>query len=260
MRVKLCLTSAALVGLFLVGQYAVGQTGFGTLSRSADVKKQAEAWLKKATNNPAKLEQFNQIWSRSDRSALDNLGDTFALANADAARLLGEVRNLQTTPSITAPAFLTESKDSFFRNNLGLIVARNLTSRRLFEPALELLDGVEADAVVDPSSYLFYRAVCEHGTLRREDAIKTIGRLLQETVDSPERYRIIGTLMLLDIETWRKDLYNVARLMDNSGRRLDVGAGGPVTQKIQKQIVARLDEMIMALETQARKLKPGGGC
>jgi len=36
--------------------------------------------------------------------------------------------------------------------------------------------------------------------------------------------------------------------MDNSGRRLELARGGPVTQKIQKDIVNRLDELIKEME------------
>ena len=38
--------------------------------------------------------------------------------------------------------------------------------------------------------------------------------------------------------------------MDNIERRLDLARGGPQTQKIQKEVVARLDELIKKLENQ----------
>jgi hypothetical protein len=59
--------------------------------------------------------------------------------------------------------------------------------------------------------------------------------------------------MLLDMLTWReKDLNWIARKMDNSGRRLQLARGGPVTQKIQKDIVRRLDELIKEMENKAK--------
>src|SRR5204862_5348780 len=90
-----------------------------------------------------------------------------------------------------------------------------------------------------------------------DEAGKTIVRLIQDAVDSPDRYKTVGALILLDMQAWKKDLGNVARLMDNSERRLDVGRGGPETQKIQKEVIARLDELIKELENKAKK--PGGG-
>jgi len=43
--------------------------------------------------------------------------------------------------------------------------------------------------------------------------------------------------------------------------RLDLARGGPKTQKIQKEIVARLDEMIKELENKNKNNKgdPNGG-
>jgi len=44
--------------------------------------------------------------------------------------------------------------------------------------------------------------------------------------------------------------------MDNIQRRLDLKRGGKNTQKMQKEVLVRLDEMIKELENQQ---KQGGG-
>jgi len=70
---------------------------------------------------------------------------------------------------------------------------------------------------------------------------------------------MVATLMFFDIQNWArdpKDLANIAKLMDNSGRRLDLARAGEQTQEIQKKIVFRLDEKIKELENQD---KGGGG-
>jgi hypothetical protein len=57
--------------------------------------------------------------------------------------------------------------------------------------------------------------------------------------------------MHFDMLTWRdKDLGWIARKMDNIERRLELARGGPQTQKMQKEVVARLDELIKQLENQ----------
>jgi hypothetical protein len=57
--------------------------------------------------------------------------------------------------------------------------------------------------------------------------------------------------------TWReKDLGWIARKMDSIQRRLDLKRGGKVTQKMQKEVLVRLDEMIKELENQQKN--PGG--
>src|SRR5262249_35764138 len=169
-------------------------------------------------------------------------------------------RNVDAPPPLGMPDVLKDAKvDPFFRANFGLAVARHLSNRRVHEEALLILKGFTPEQTIDPAAYLFHRAVSEHGLLKRDDAGTTIVRLIQDAVDSPERYKTVATLMLLDMQTWKKDLGNVARLMDNSERRLDVGRGGPETQKIQKEIISRLDELIKELENKAKKKGGGGG-
>ena len=89
----------------------------------------------------------------------------------------------------------------------------------------------------------------------KDDAAQSIIRLLDDVADAPDRYKMVATLMFFDMQGWRKDekdLTNIAKLMDNSGRRLDLARGGKITQDIQKKIVFRLDEVIKELENQAK--------
>src|SRR5439155_2886460 len=81
----------------------------------------------------------------------------------------------------------------------------------------------------------------------------TVLRLLDDAIDVPDRYKMVAVLIALDIQSWReKDLGEIARKMDNIERRLELARGGPQTQKIQKEVVARLDELIKQLENQAK--------
>jgi hypothetical protein len=73
--------------------------------------------------------------------------------------------------------------------------------------------------------------------------------------DAPDRYKMVATLMFFDMQGWKKDekdLMQISKLMDNSGRRLDLARAGKITQDIQKKIVYRLDEVIKELENQAK--------
>src|SRR5207253_9561668 len=98
-----------------------------------------------------------------------------------------------------------------------------------------------------------------HALLLKKEAGTTVTRLLTQAIDSPERYKTVGALMLLDMQAWKdKDLGAVARKMGNIERRLDLARGGPQTQKLQKEVVARLDELIKELENKAKK-KAGAG-
>jgi hypothetical protein len=102
--------------------------------------------------------------------------------------------------------------------------------------------------------------VAEYSLALKPDANRSISRMLEDAVDVPERYKMVSVLMAFDMQSWReKDLGWIARKMDNIERRLELSRGGPQTQKIQKEVVARLDEIIKQLENQA-KSDPNGGC
>jgi hypothetical protein len=152
------------------------------------------------------------------------------------------------------PEIVADAKQpAFFRANLAVAYARALSNRRIYEEALATLKTVKPEDVADPAAYLFHRAVAEHAMLMKEDAGRSILRLLDDVAEVPQRYKAVGALMMLDMVSWReKDLNWIARKMDNSGRRLELARGGPTTQKIQKDIVRRLDELIKELENKAK--------
>jgi len=85
----------------------------------------------------------------------------------------------------------------------------------------------------------------------RSESKLPVLRLLDDATDVPDRYKMVSVLMAFDMQTWKeKDLGEIARKMDNIERRLELARGGPQTQKIQKEVVARLDELIKQLENQ----------
>ncbi len=241
---------------------------FGTLQTAeADAaKSKAQAWLKAiGKTDTATQKKFNAIWNQKNRSVLDRVTDTIVMANADAAKLLQEVGNPLKSAPTEVPGLITNKKSpAFLRNNLALAYARQLVHRRIYEEALAALKTIRAEDVVDPSSFLFHRAVCEHGLLEKKNALNSINRLIKDVIDSPERYKMVSLLMLMDMETWKsKDLAAIARKMENIERRLDLARGGPVTQKLQKDVVRRLDEIIKKLENKAKsdcECQNGGSC
>jgi hypothetical protein len=237
---------------------------FGTL-RSADpvaVRAQAEAWLKEAGKADAATQQaFADIWG-GDRTVLDKVADTLALGSPDAKKLLDEARDPASAAPTGVPALVKDKKlPAFFRANLALAYAKALSNRRIYEEALEVLDAAKPEQVVDPATFLFHKAVAEHSLTKSREAGNTIVRLLDDVSDAPERYKMVAALMVFDMMTWKdKDLGSIARKMDNIERRLDLSRGGPKTQKLQKEVVARLDELIKEMENQCNCKCNGGNC
>jgi len=233
---------------------------FGALrtATAEAAKTQAETWLK----STGKMDQtaFEAIWAAEDLTVLDKVADTLKLGSADAAKILNEAAKAETDAPKAVPALIKDTKqEPFLRANLALAFARDLSSARVYEEALEALDAVQAEQVVDPSAYFFHKAVAEHALIKKDKSIKSIVRLLDDVADAPDRYKMLATIMFIDMQGWKKDekdLSNIVKLMDNSERRLALDRPGKITQDIQKKIVFRLDELIKEKEAQCK----GGQC
>jgi hypothetical protein len=220
-------------------------------------------WLKAAgKTDPAAQKQFDAIWAQAERPVLDRVAATLALGDAAAAKLLAEAADPAKPAPLAVPAVLKDSKRPvFFRANLALAYVRTLANRRVYEEGLEVLRLVKPEQVVDPAAYFFHRAVAEHALGLKKEANRSIVGLLEDVNNVPDRYRLLGLLMHQDMQSWRdKDLGDIARKMDNIERRLELARGGPKTQKIQKEVVARLDEIIKKLEQESNSQCNGGGC
>jgi hypothetical protein len=241
-------------------------SSFGSLRGidAAEARKQAEAWLKSVKTDAASQEKLKAIWD-ADRPLIDKVTATLVLGDATAARLLGEAKDADAAAPISVPALLKDkAKPAFYRTNLALAYGKALAGRKVYEEALDTLGAVKPDEVVDPAAYFFHKAVCEHALMLKDKADGSIDRLLVDVVDSPERYRMVAALMHFDMLTWQeKDLGWVARKMGNIQRRLDLKRGGRETQKQQKEVLVRLDEMIKELENQQKcngNCPNGGSC
>jgi hypothetical protein len=229
---------------------------FGSLKAASPeaARAQAEAWLKKAGKfDPA---AFDKIWAENDVSVLDRTLATFELGSDDAKKIMAAGRNSAVEAPKEVPAVLKDEKvDPYLRSNLALGFARALTNGRVYEESLAALSGVKAEATVDPAAYFFHRAVAEHALMKKDDAMRSIVRLLDDVSGAPDRYAMLGRILFVEMATWKKDekdLANIRRLMDNSERRLGQARGGRTTQDIQKKIVFRLDELIKEKENQAK--------
>ncbi|HEX4608948.1 MAG TPA: hypothetical protein VH092_12145 [Urbifossiella sp.] len=267
MTSRLCLTAATLAtGLFAAPVVAAENTiprpgyGFSTLRpMAADAARaKAEAYLKATGRYDAS--RVDAVWAKTDLTLLDKVADTLALGSTDAEALVRDARRTDVAAAAAAPAFLKDAKlDPFARANLALVFARANANRRAYEESLDALAGVTPELVVDPAGYFFFKAVSEHATMKRDAALASIVRLRDDVTDSPDRYNRVGLMMIADMLSWNpdpKDFTNISRLMDNSGRRLDLSRPGEKTQDIQKRIVFRLDELIKEAESKCK----GGQC
>jgi hypothetical protein len=227
---------------------------------------QALNWLKGAGKADAQaMKEFEALWNtKEDVPLLSRVAGTLRLGDVEAAKLLDQAADASVAAPVEVPALLKDAKrPAFFRANLGLAYARTLSGRRVFEEALDVLRQVKPDQVVDPGAYFFHRALAEHALLLKDQALHSITAVIEDVSDAPDRYKMVSILMLYDMRSWKdKDLGWISRKMGNIERRLELARGGPQTQKMQKEVVARLDELIKQLENQNNGSGSGngGGC
>ncbi|MBL4885294.1 MAG: hypothetical protein JKY95_12255 [Planctomycetaceae bacterium] len=142
--------------------------------------------------------------------------------------------------------------DSWISSNLKLWLGRELSQRHLYEEALQEFVQVDTQELVDPATYFFYRAVCEHHLLLKTEALASLNSLLTQCKPLPSRYRMVGELMKQDIaKLEEKSLDEISRKMTDVKRRLNLGRAGEKVQKLEKEIIESLDELIKKLEQQA---------
>lgn len=236
------------------------QLTFGTLrAMPADTAKTKVAEWLKATG---KMDQakFDSIWSMTDKTTMARVLESIYIGSADAKKVIDDARDVTSMAPTEVPAVITNEKDAFVKANLAAAYARALAGKKVYEEALLAVKDVQSEQLVDPSAFFFFKAVAEHSLAgyqkaKKIEALNSIVRLVDDVVDAPDRYRVVATQMFFDIQAWSKDdkdLGNIGKLMDNSGRRLDLARGGTTTQDIQKRIIFRLDEKIKELENQQK--------
>ena len=258
------LAAAVLMAAPALGADKRPAASFGALEPASveAARTQAAAWLKQVgKTDAASTQQLDVIWKQEGATVLDRVAATFELGDPAAAKILADARDPGSPAPTKVPDVLRDAKNSiFYRANLALAYARNLSNRRVHEESLDILKLFQPEQVVDPAAYLFHRAVSEHALLLKPEATKTIERIIDDAPFSPERYKTVSMLMLLDMHVWKdKDLQAIARKMENVERRLELARGGPQTQKLQKEIVLRLDEIIKELENKKKGDGDGNG-
>jgi hypothetical protein len=272
MNWRLGLAVATLAVALVGGARAEGEkptkdiASFGTFaSPSAEAAKtQAAEWLKSVgKTDAASLAAFEAIW-KGNRPLFDKVTKTLELGDANVAKLMTEVRDTDAPAPLEIPGLIKDTKvPAYVRANFALAYAKALLNRKVYDEAIEVLRAIKPEQTADPASYFFTKAVAEFTLLQKKDAGDSVVRLLDDVADAPERYRMVAALMHLDMLTWKdKDLDWISRKMNVVKDRLEINRGGKKTQKIEREILVRLDEIIKELENQQKgsSSSSGGQC
>jgi len=143
---------------------------------------------------------------------------------------------------------------NWIKSDVQLMACRVMVQNSLYDEALQRLKLIAIDQVSDPSTYLFYTAICQHHLLSRDECLENLSRLLEREMELPTRYAITARLMEADIQPLKEDsLDEISRLMNDVERRLTLGRTGKLVRDKQQTIVDKLDKSIEQLEQQIQQ-------
>jgi hypothetical protein len=205
------------------------------------------AWNDAATNTkgPSLLEHWVRALAVTDTN-LDQWIDQ--LTSKDSRLKPAEVQERFDSISGSMPAYV--------QNNLRLFAGRYLAQRQFYDEAIHMLEPLKLEDVVDPSTLLFCRATSYHHLLRRDDCVTAIDTLLERESELVSRYAVIAKLMKADIAPMEEDsLDEVARLMNDVQRRLDLERSGKVVRDQEDSIIEKLDKTIDDIEKQLQEMQ-----
>jgi len=261
---KLSVLGITFATLQLSQSFAADDEVFAPMSAER-VRSQTLDWAAgQGLKDRALIDAIGKLWTPGDGqkrpTELHKLAvQSFALAKPAAAELVEKcqfgILAAPTSLLIDAPA-----NDDYFSNNLLAYVGTFLTQAEFFDEALAIFERTKPQQLVDPASYFFHKAVCEHRLLKAKEGLATLKQLLKNTSDVPVRYSTVADLMKADLEKLKeKSLDEVSRMMSDVERRLKLGRGGAKVQKTEEEIVARLDELIKKLEQQQQQSQSQSG-
>lgn len=230
----------------------------------AEIRLEILQWLAQSGVDEATARSVTALWadaatlqSSSSADLLDRVVDSFALGDAAIRELVDASRAGEIAPP---PVLEGIRGEPFFRDHVRLWHARWLTQHRFYDEAQNLLDPIEPQRLVDPAGYFFCRAVCAHQLLDAAAAEDSLALLLNHTVNVPRRYRAVAEMMQEELAAWEDaGMPQVARVMSDVHRRLDLGRSGDRTQEQEQRVVSLLDKLLEEMEQQQQQQQGGQG-
>ncbi|MFP6575801.1 MAG: hypothetical protein VB912_11655 [Pirellulaceae bacterium] len=230
-----------------------------------NVKAQVEQWLQTQTVDELTQLKITALWPTDGlptepAQLLSQATATMALLSPTAHKLV--VHCDSDSHSLVLPEFKVleeKSLSPWARSNLRLLYARWLVQQRLYDEALEQVKDIKPEEVIDPAALLFYQSACYHRLLKKEQCLTLISKLMENKDTIPTRYQTLARLMEADLKPLKTDsLDEIARLMGDIQRRLDLARAGKRVRTEEDDVIAKLDKMIEELEQQQQQQSGGG--
>jgi hypothetical protein len=232
---------------------------------TAEIKARLDDFLKDKTLSEADRLKLDALWpddaAQVDAAELlDRLAASLAIVEPRAMEIVAHCQ--QDSATLPPPRFALlddAAAPELVRDNLRLLYGRWLAQHHLVDESLEYLKDLKPEKVADPVSLLFYQAVGHHRLLAKEPCLKAVSQLLENESQLPKRYVTLAKLMEADIKPLKVDsLDEIARLMDDIRRRLELARAGKVVRDEEEKVIAKLEKMIEELEQQQQQQQQSG--
>ena len=220
-------------------------------------EQQLAGWLRDAGIEPGRSEAALAVWRKglaggdlTAEDALDLLISSLATADDETAALQRACHSGQPPGQ---HSYTGIRAIPFYGSNVRVWHARVLAQQRYYDEAVALLADVSVQDLVDPASLLFYRGISRLKLLQKSAAADDLALLLNNTADVPARFRQMALQVQEEAAKPAGPLGEVAQLMSDVQRRLDLGAADEPVQKREDEVVAALDKLLKDLEEQQKQ-------
>jgi len=186
---------------------------------------------------------------------LDRLVTSLSVLEPRAKAVVDFCQNPRITVDLPKFEILAdESVPPLARNNLKLLYGRWLVQNELMDESLDQLKGLTPADVVDPATLLFHQALAHHNLLEKEPCLSAVAKLMENEEILPRRYSQLAKLMEADLKPLKPDsLDEIARLMSDVGRRLELARAGKKVRDEEETIIAKLEKLIEEKEKQQQQ-------
>ncbi|MEE3371615.1 MAG: hypothetical protein VX346_19945 [Planctomycetota bacterium] len=256
----ICTATVIVLSVQLVAEDDLNVRASWSIPTSGQAETRMREWLDTRNINEDLRSKADAIWKSTDSNTvtsdlLSRVANTAALVDPRVAKLTALCQRpkqsllLPEMPVLSAP-----EHPVFLKATLRLYYARWLAQHGWHDEVLLQLADTSTDDVLDPASLLFYRATAEHTLLKRDACLKSLSKLLEKEKENPHRYATVARLLEADSQQIKADsLDEVARLMNDVRRRLDLGRTGKRVREQEDEVIAKLDKMIEKLEEQQQQ-------
>ncbi len=250
---SVCWVLGAPAAATLAAQEYLPRSATWQLPTAGQVRGVISQWIDGAGEEvaPAVRQQLQKLLDDSPRltaAPLDNAATALFLLIPDAALLAEQINGLPDRAAAPwqRPGLLDDDRlPESARQTLALLAGRWLARHQQYEQAMQLLEELSVDDVIDPAALLYYRGLAQHRLIRMEPCIESLEKLLEHADQLPRRYTSISRLMLADARSVQADsLDEVARLMEDIGRRQSLQQSGSRVIGQQEEVIAKLDKLI----------------